>query len=177
MYLHKYDSSVTLNSTLVIGPLLSITQSMTALLGPFLLKRVNVRILMTIGSIIALGGIWISSYVTNLYLFILFFGAFYGWGMGIWYLIPLVWWWEHFPKRKGLMSGIIIGGFGFGSFFFGFISFAIANPNNSHPELDVDGGKIFGPETPEAEVAPKLIRINCAIWAVLALIGIIFVSK
>ena len=88
-YLHKYDESVTINSTLVIGPLLSITQSMTALFGPFLLKYVNVRILMLIGCVIALGGILISSFVTNLYLFILFYAAFYGWGMGICYLIPL----------------------------------------------------------------------------------------
>lgn len=64
-----------------------------------------------------------------------------------------------------MVSGIIVGGHGFGAFVFGFISFAIANPDNAKPSLHVDGGMIFDPSSPEASNAPIMLRINCIIWA------------
>jgi len=72
-----------------------------------------------------------------------------------------------------MVSGIIIGGFGFGAFIFGFISFAIVNPENAEPLLQVSGGKIFDPDTPQAHRMPKMLRINAIIWASLCLISII----
>lgn len=39
------------------------------------------------------------------------------------------------------MSGIIIGGFGFGTFIFGFISTSIVNPNNEKAETVLPGDK------------------------------------
>ena len=35
--------------------------------------------------------------------------------------------WEWFPNNKGLVSGIILAGYGFGAFFYGYISTALAN--------------------------------------------------
>ena len=62
---------------------------------------------------------------------ILFFYAFvYGMGTGISYFTTIMCSWEYFPNKKGTISGIIIGTFGFSSFFFGFIAMAIVNPNN-----------------------------------------------
>lgn len=35
-----------------------------------------------------------------------------------------------FPKRKGMAMGIVVGGFGGGSFIFNLIQTALVNPNN-----------------------------------------------
>lgn len=51
-------------------------------------------------------------------------------GIGTAYWAPLVSGWQWFPERKGLISGLIIGGFGFGAFLFNFVSTAIVNPDN-----------------------------------------------
>jgi len=142
-----------------------------------MLKYVSPTIIITFGTTLALGGIFASTFVTNFYAFMILFGFYYGVGIGVCYLVPLACTWEYFPKRKGLISGIIIGGFGFGAFFFGFISFALVNPENAEPDVEVDGGKIFGPDTTQAQLAPRMIRINCAIWLVMVLISIALIRR
>ena len=88
-YLHKYDESVTLNSTLMIGPILGVTQGTVIFVGPYLLKELDPRLVIIFGSLLAFIGLISSSFVTNLYAFSFLFGAFYGWGLGVWYLVPL----------------------------------------------------------------------------------------
>ena len=76
-----------------------------------------------------------------------------------------------------MVSGIIIGGFGFGAFIFGFVSYAIVNPDNEKPTLEVDGGNIFDPSLSVSERAPFMIRVNAIAWACLALIAVLLVKK
>ena len=47
--------------------------------------------------------------------------------------------WEWFPNNKGLVSGLVVAGYGFGAFIFGFITTHIANPNDFKPEIPDDG--------------------------------------
>ena len=55
--------------------------------------------------------------------------------------------WEWFPNNKGLVSGIILAGYGFGAFFYGYISTALANPDNKQPhKKDKDGDDFFPKE-------------------------------
>ena len=42
-----------------------------------------------------------------------------------------------------MVSGIVVGGFGFGSFMFGFIAQAIVNPDDIEPDLVTLGGKLY----------------------------------
>jgi len=44
--------------------------------------------------------------------------------------------WLWFPNRPGLISGIIIGGFGFGALAFGPIASKLVNPNNENQDAD-----------------------------------------
>ena len=43
-------------------------------------------------------------------------------------MCPIYMSWVLFPENKGLASGIVIAGFGFGSFIFNFITTALVNP-------------------------------------------------
>ena len=45
-------------------------------------------------------------------------------------MAPLFAGWLHFPDRKGLVSGIIMSGFGMGVFIYSIVSNRIANPYN-----------------------------------------------
>lgn len=98
-----------------------------------LYPRVGPRLLMLIGSIISLTGIYASTFVTNYTAFIFLYGICFGIGIGSSYMAPLMCGWEHYPERKGLVSGIVIGGFGFGSFFFNIISTFLVNPDDVAP--------------------------------------------
>ena len=55
-------------------------------------------------------------------------GVFFPAGTGLVYCTPIVCGWEWFPDNKGLVSGLIAGGYGFGAFIFGFLTTRIANP-------------------------------------------------
>lgn len=70
-------------------------------------------------------------------MFIILYGVFYGIGIGFSYMAPLMCGWEHFPLHKGLVSGVVIGGFGFGSFIFDLISTYLVNPGDIHPNIEV----------------------------------------
>lgn len=71
--------------------------------------------------------------------------------------------------RKGLVTGIIVAGFGFGGFFFGLIATKIANPNN----LGVNKQGLYPKEV--ADNVPLMLRILCAIWAMLVIISLFLI--
>ena len=53
-------------------------------------------------------------------------------GVGIIYWPPIMSAWEWFgDDRKGIATGLIIGGFGFGVFIFSFVTTAIVNPHDA----------------------------------------------
>ena len=176
-YFHKYNEDITLDDTSIIFVIQIIAQAMCFPIAPFLLLYLQPWMLWLIGGVIAIGSVFISSFVTNFFLFIIFYGFFFGVGVGFSYMCPIIAGWEYFPSKKGLVSGIVVGGFGFGSFIFGFISLAIANPNGENPTLKVDGGKIFEPENPISSNAPKMIRFNCLLWTILWLITLPFLRR
>merc|ERR1712025_894361 len=66
--------------------------------------------------------------------FLVFYGMLYPAGVGIVYWPPIICGWEWFPNNKGLVSGLIVGGYWFGAFIFGFISTALCNPDNFKPD-------------------------------------------
>lgn len=85
-------------------------------------------------------------------------------------MIPLILSWEYFPNHKGLITGLVIGSFGFGSFVFGFVWLALVNPDGISPQKDVAGGKVFEGEI--AESVPYNLRLMCLIWAGITIVSI-----
>ena len=53
--------------------------------------------------------------------------------------------WSHLPGRKGLVSGIIISGFGFGGAFFSMLFEVLANPDDIEPIIDKHDGNLYFP--------------------------------
>lgn len=133
--------------------------------------KVNPKILLAVGSTISIGGVFASTFMKQFWWFYLCYSFFFGIGVGMVYLIPMMCCWEYFPDRKGMVSGVIIGGFGFGTFIFGFISTALINPNDY--SLKKHHEKYYPPEV--ADNTPICLRWLCLMWAILALIAIILV--
>ena len=91
-------------------------------LGAFLQKRYNNRLILLGGAILCISGVFISSFLKTRVAFIFFYGILFGFGVGLSYFIPLMCGWEWLPNNRGFVSGIVVGGFGFGSFFFGLLA-------------------------------------------------------
>lgn len=77
--------------------------------------------------------------------------------------------WRYFPNNKGLVSGIILAGFGFGPFVFNYVSTALVNPNNE--QANAAG---YYPEDVGNNV-PSMIRILCICWSAIIVVGIIMI--
>ena len=67
------------------------------------------------------------------------YGTMFGLGTALAYTPPLGVAMRWFPKSKGLVNGIIVGGFGLGAFIFNQIQTAYLNPTNK----DLDDGQYF----------------------------------
>lgn len=70
----------------------------------------------------------ILSFVRNFYAFTIVYLLMFSLPTGLLYVIPITCAWSYFPHRRGLASGVIVGGFGIGPFIFGFVAKAIINP-------------------------------------------------
>jgi len=83
---------------------------------------------LTLGCSVSLLGNFASSYTTSILPYLACYTLMNGVGCGACYLIPMICGWEHLPQRRGLVTGLALFGFGFGSFIFSLISTAIVNP-------------------------------------------------
>ena len=119
-----------------------------------------------------IGSMLAASYCTRWESFMFFYAICFPFGIGIAYYTPIICGWEFFPKNKGLISGIIIGGFGFGAFIFGFVTTALVNPNDEKPDKET---KYFSRDV--ADKAPGMLRFCIAIWAGLCVLAIATVSR
>ena len=126
-----------------------------------------------------LGSIYICTFIQNWYLFLIFYGIGFPIGIGLVYYTPIVCCWEWFPEKKGLMTGIIVAGFGFGSFIFGFVSTAIINPEDAKKVVPQDGSGDPDELYPELQAmrVPGMFRKCLIIWTTLSVLSVLLVSR
>ena len=119
-YLYIFDKSINTDAIFYVDLGLVLWNCMGYQLGVYLLqqKKWNPKCIIALGGGISLVGIFASSYSTDLISFIFLYGGMSGIGSGMTYMLPMVCGLEYFPENKGLITGIIIGSYGAGSFFF-----------------------------------------------------------
>ena len=167
-------------------PIIVLTSTIAMPFGPKLLQKLEKvfdqaeRIIIIIAMTIALFGLTMATFISanggekSFTAFTVVYSVSFGICNGLSYTIPLKVGWDHFPNSKGLVSGLIIGGFGLGSFIFGLISTLLINPKNSKPDIKVGSIYLY-----DKEVASHLItslRILIVIWLVLAILGVSLLS-
>jgi OFA family oxalate/formate antiporter-like MFS transporter len=84
-----------------------------------MLSRIGPRKLATLGSVLFAGGYLVSSAalrMENIWLFYLGYGIIGGAGIGLGYVTPVATAAKWFPDRKGLITGMVVMGFGLGAF-------------------------------------------------------------
>jgi OFA family oxalate/formate antiporter-like MFS transporter len=120
-----------------------------------------------------------AAYAKSWALFVCFVSIGYPFGIGIVYWTPIMCGWEWFPKNKGLVSGLVVGGYGFAAFIFGFISTAIANPEDFKPKVPEDGSGDLDKLMPESvgESVQKMYLVCLAIWFVLGMTAVFGVFR
>ena len=62
---------------------------------------------------------------------------------------PLICGWEWLQDKKGIVTGVVLGAFGFSSFIFSYLALSIINPDNVSPSKLPDGHLIYSEEIAE----------------------------
>lgn len=92
--------------------------SLFTIVGGKLLNRLRVRWVASIGAVIMGLGFMLSSTANSILQLYLYYGFIGGMGIGIAYVCPLSTCIKWFPKKRGFITGIIVGAFGLGSLLF-----------------------------------------------------------
>ena len=131
-YLYLFDHSVRADSIFAVDLGINIMNCVGNLFGTYLLndRKINPKIVIMIAATISLSSIFASSFVTSLEWFIILYGLWAPFGLGMCYFLPVVCAWDYFPDHKGRVTGILMSAYGLSSFFLNIISSAIVNPND-----------------------------------------------
>jgi OFA family oxalate/formate antiporter-like MFS transporter len=123
-YFHEFNGQLSLSFIFLVDLFLVGANCCGYNISTFLLNKVRLhpKIILTIGGTTALTGIYLSSYTKSLPPYLTLYTVFNGLGSGTCYMVPLVCAWEYFPEKKGMVTGVIIAAYGFGSFFFSLLS-------------------------------------------------------
>lgn len=178
-YFHQFDPSINQDSIFYVYVCLNIVANIGYPIGTYLLvqKNLNPKYIILIGGSIAITGIYCSTLTTNLWVFIVLYGALMGVGTGMNYMVPLLCGYEYFPNRQGLITGIVLGCYGLGSSIFNLLATKIVNPNNEGTTIQSKTDpnlRFFGPEV--ANRVPIMFRYLCLIWIVLVIISASLIS-
>lgn len=134
--------------------------------------------LLGLGATVSLVGVFLSSLTTGIGAYLTCYCLLNGLGCGICYFIPLICGWEWFPDKKGLVTGCILGGYGFGSFIFSQVSTKLVNPNGENPSLlDPNNPNITFYDTDVSDRVPFMIQTLVYIWAGLCFVGVLLIER
>lgn len=122
-----------------IPTLATLGQGLFMPLSGYLEDRVGVRITVLIGCTFMSSGVFLTYFTIqqSLGLTTLTYGLMFGFGTALAYAPPMGVAMRWFPRQKGLVNGIIVGGFGLGAFVFNQVQTSYLNPDNL--SLDADG--------------------------------------
>eukprot|EP00519_Triparma_laevis_P010937 CAMPEP_0182519836 /NCGR_PEP_ID=MMETSP1321-20130603/45304_1 /TAXON_ID=91990 /ORGANISM="Bolidomonas sp., Strain RCC1657" /LENGTH=483 /DNA_ID=CAMNT_0024727827 /DNA_START=1051 /DNA_END=2498 /DNA_ORIENTATION=+ len=135
-------------------------------MSSFFQARLGLPLSMLFGSLLMAGGVYLSSFATTLASFMVTYAVMFGFGVGLAYTAPIVAGWKHFPARRGLVSGCILGGFGSGGFLFNMVGSALANPDKLalDPETKLFPSAVY-------DNFPGMLRRLALIYASMQVVG------
>ena len=99
-------------------------------IGGMMINKFGIGATAHFGSALMALGVYLSSFQTRLLPFILTYSCITGTGIGTAYNAPLAAGWKFFPKRKGLVNGIVLTGFGAGGLIFNRVGTKFINPSS-----------------------------------------------
>jgi MFS family permease len=172
-YLRSYDSSITISLVKMVFPFMNVAINAMLSFGVKLADKIGHRLLLLLGVLMISLSVFICSFLTSFIAFLCVYAIMVGFSSGLMYMVPVVCGWKYFPEHKGRVSGMIVAGYGFGSFMFNFIAIALVNPDNITPGIKIDGAKYFV-ESVYSNV-PFMFRILSLCYLILGLIGVFLV--
>ena len=102
------------------------------------------------------------------------YGFMFGVGIALAYAPPMGVAMKWYPRKKGLVNGIIVGGFGMGAFVFNTVQTTFLNPLNHSPE---DQGYFSVEQNDILQRVPSVFLLLGSIYTVIQLVAVLLISS
>jgi len=169
---HVKGEAATLYSDAVwIPTLASAAQGFFMFFSGYLEERLGVRLTVLLGSAFMTSGVFLTyfSIQHSLAAVTLTYGFMFGFGVSLAYAPPMAVAMKWFPRKKGLVNGIIVGGFGMGAFIFNTVQTTYLNPDNLSP---ADSGYFSAAQGEVLERVPSVFLLLGSIYALMQLLAV-----
>ena len=174
-YLRKFDPTVTYDDTVMIYATALGVQGATYILGGIAAKYFGSKRTCLFGGYVLVLGVFLSSMVTSLSALTFTYGVMFGVGLGFCYVSPIGCASSWNPSRKGLITGVIVAGFGGGAFIFPFISSAVLHQGVTGDSSGRDRNKLvngyYPPDSDVVNNVPQMFLILSIFYFVMITLG------
>jgi len=173
-YLKSQGHDVSYGETSFVLAFASFFQGLSMFFGGKLQSKLGLRGTALLGGGVLSLGTALSFFTVRhgLLPFMFTYSVMFGTGIGLAYTAPLVTLMGWLPNNKGLASGIVVGGFGMGSFVFSFVQKAWVNASGLAPDLKVKGLMYYSPDAPVLENVPSLFLCLALCYFTMQVIGV-----
>jgi len=176
-YLRKHvpsQASIQYSDAIWIPTLASFGQGLFMTLAGHLEERIGVKMTILLGSTFMTSGVFLTYFTIqhSIALTTLTYGFMFGFGTALAYAPPMGVAMRWFPKKKGLVNGIIVGGFGMGAFIFNQVQVFYLNPWNH--ELDKDG---YFTNEEVLQRVPSVFLLLGTIYGMMQLVAVLLISS
>jgi len=156
-----------------IPTLATLGQGLFMTVAGHLEEAIGVRLTLLIGSSLMSSGVYLTYFTIqhSIWLTTLTYGFLFGLGIALAYASPMAVAMQWFPKKKGLVNGFIVGGFGMGAFLFNQVQTAYLNPHNYSPD---ESGYFTNDEV--LDRVPSVFLLLGSIYSVMQLIAIMLIT-
>jgi MFS family permease len=129
---------------------------------------VGAKRMMVYGCTMYAVAMFLCSLITNFYLFFFVYCFICGFGLGLTYLVPLHIGWNYFPKRKGMISSLVLFSFSFGALIGNFFTTFLMNSGNEMP-TEIVGDNYFYRQEIYQKVPKMFISLSILITGMSAI--------
>ena len=170
-YMRRFAPETTYNDTLMVYAAAIGVQGFFMSIGGIIESRIGPKYCCLLGGWILVAGVLLTPTATSVFELIVYNGVFFGVGMGICYSAPIASACRWMPARKGIISGIVVAGFGFGAFVFGQLALEIVNPQRIAVV-----GEYFDSNSPVVDKVPDMYRMLGISYFILITVGSLLLS-
>eukprot|EP00746_Dinoflagellata_sp_MGD_P007525 gnl/MRDRNA2_/MRDRNA2_114905_c0_seq1.p1 gnl/MRDRNA2_/MRDRNA2_114905_c0~~gnl/MRDRNA2_/MRDRNA2_114905_c0_seq1.p1 ORF type:complete len:607 (+),score=100.29 gnl/MRDRNA2_/MRDRNA2_114905_c0_seq1:97-1917(+) len=173
-YLKSQGHDVSYGETSFVLAFASFFQGLSMFFGGKFQSKLGLRGTALLGGGVLSLGTALSFFTVQygLFPFLFTYSAMFGTGIGLAYTAPLVTLFGWLPNNKGLASGIVVGGFGMGSFVFSFAQKAWVNPSGLAPGLKLNGLMYYSADAPILGNVPSLFLLLAFCYFTMQVIGV-----
>jgi MFS transporter, OFA family, oxalate/formate antiporter len=105
--------------------------------GTILLDKLRPKVQLFLGGFLFSSSIYAMSYTRSYLLFLVLQSVVNAAGMGLIYMLPVRNAWMFYPRKKGMVSGIILMCYSIGAIIWSFMTTMLVNPDNIPPTLRI----------------------------------------